>query len=695
MSKDDTSATAPPGTPASLPVQEVRHEPNSSNGAAPKNASVPKVRRRCPIIIKYSAALLLLGVVLVAWIGRRTGVETVRPQYRVVVESVAATGQVRGNVESNIGAETGGRIAQLLVREGDHVKRGQVLARLDEAVLQAQAQQAADAVSTAQEQLSQVSRPPLSSEIERMRADTRQAVEVATARLAAARQRLAELRSGPTLEERQQAEGQLSRANANLAQARTELQRQQRLFDGGKAQRGELDRAATADRVAHEANEAALTQLRQARLDVERQQELFRTSANAELERAQTALRVAQKTLERAKTELALARQDVDRQRKLFDGGATPRAQLDRAQAAFEVAAATVEQASAQAEQARIEQERQEKLFNQGAVPRAELERAQTSVRVAERSVQQTQAQLEGAHEELARQRQMFATNNRAALDNARNAYRAAQGEAVTAAARLRQVQIGTRAENIAQAEAEMAAAGSTLSGVQRSGSAQLQTLLAQPRPEDIAVARARLAEARQTLEVARRRLNEVIVVAPFSGVVTQVLTEVGGISGPNAGIVRLVRIGVPELRIDVDETNLGRLKPGQKAVVTSDAFPHARFAARVREIGAQVDAERGTVEVRLDPISPPHWLRAGLTVSVNIIVNPGSRRLTLPLTAVSTIGSHSRVLVLRDGKAKELSIKVGDPGPDGVPVLSGLTDKDLVIIGPPGIKAGQRVRTR
>jgi HlyD family secretion protein len=157
--------------------------------------------------------------------------------------------------------------------------------------------------------------------------------------------------------------------------------------------------------------------------------------------------------------------------------------------------------------------------------------------------------------------------------------------------------------------------------------------------------------------------------------------------------VLRLVRIGVPELRVDVDETNLGKLRAGQNAVVTSDAFPNTSFKARVREIGAQVDTERGTVEIRLDPVNPPPWLRAGLTVSINIIVDAGSRRLTLPLTAVSTVGNRSRVLVARDGKATEVEVKIGPPGSDGVPILSGLSAEDTVIVNPSGIVPEQSVR--
>ncbi|MFY7953772.1 MAG: efflux RND transporter periplasmic adaptor subunit, partial [Armatimonadaceae bacterium] len=165
-----------------------------------------------------------------------------------------------------------------------------------------------------------------------------------------------------------------------------------------------------------------------------------------------------------------------------------------------------------------------------------------------------------------------------------------------------------------------------------------------------------------------------------------------GGLAGMNAPLVRLVRTSTPEIRIDLDEIHLGKVKTGQEAVVASDAFPAEQFKARIRQVGAQVDTDRGTVEVRLTPVDPPDWLRPGQTLSVNIVVGSGAKMLVVPLTAVQTIGGDSAVYVVQGGKIARKPVKVGAPGADGFPIAEGLTSSDAVVVDPTGRKVGDSV---
>ena len=485
-------------------------------------------------------------------------VETILPISRNVITSIAASGRLRGDVETNIGAQTGGRVARVLVHEGDKILTGTVVAELDTDVLGAQLGQATvgvatakalltqtmtqlgtakaqvmsaqDTVRTAKASLAQASRPPLRSEVNRLKADVDQAIAVAEAKQAATRNRLSELRNGATKEERDQARAQLAQANAQFEQAEKDFKRQQALVKEGAVSKSALDAA-------------------------------------------ETALTVAQRTRENAD-------------------------------------------------------------------------------------------------------------------------------------ARLKQLTVGTRKEQIAQAEADLRAAEATLRGARVSGEAQLQTLLSQPRKEDVLVAERKVAEAEQAVAVAKTRLMDAEralgvaqsrvadakVKAPFDGTVTEVVTEPGGITGPNQPIIRLVRSQSPEIRIDLDEVNLGKINVGQLAKVSCDAFPGETFDAKVTEIGAQVDADRGTVEVRLIPTTQPAWLRPGQTLSVNIVTDSGSNRLVIPLTAVNTIGGESTVLVVDAGKVVKKVVKVGPAGKDGVPVTDGIAATDQVIVTPTGRKPGDSV---
>ena len=485
-------------------------------------------------------------------------VTVVTPTVMRVTETIAASGRLRGETESSIGATNGGRVAKILVHEGDRVRAHQLIARMDSDVLNAQIAQAQAAVRTAQEQLEessssvqtaaarlrQASRPPLNSDVERLRAEIQQNNRVAQAKLASAKQhqtamyqRFLEVKNGTRREEIQQAATQAQQAEINLKQ-------------------------------------------------------------------------------------------------------------LER------------------------EWNRQSTLYKANAVARVEAERAETNYLMGKQ-----------------------------ALENAQQ--------------RLKQLQEGNRAEQIASSEADyeaaradVVAAEADVDGVRRSGAAQMQSLLATPRPEDVAVAarqqqqavrardvaRQRLTEAQTALMLARHRAAETRIFAPFAGTITQIVTEAGAIAGPNAPLARLVRTGQPEIRVDLDESNLGRLQIGQKALVTNDAFSEARLYATVSEIGAQVDAERGTVEVHLVPIALPDWARPGQTFTVNIVLGSAKEQMVIPARAVRVNGGIASVLAVESGRIVKKIVKATPMSAQGIPILLGVTRDTQVIVEPANLLEGESV---
>jgi HlyD family secretion protein len=459
---------------------------------------------------------LLLGL---GWVrSRPPRVDVAQPPVQAVVQAVSASGTVAGVDESDVAAEVGGRLAHLRVREGDPVRRGQLLAQLETPLLQAQVKQAQAALKTAQAQLEQASRPPLASEVARVEAEVQQSNEVAEAQLEAARKKLQELNQGPTREEREQARGQAMQALAERDQRQREAVRLKQLY-------------------------------------------------------------------------------------------------LD------------------------------------GYVTLQDYERAQTQARVAE------------------------------------NLY-------LSSFNRYRQQQLGTRDEVRAQGQAQLTQAQASWQGARRSGAARLQNLRDQPRKEDVEVAQARLREAQENLKVAQERLRQAEVRAPYDGLVTRIFLKAGQLTGNGAPILHLVRDQALEIQVNVDEVNLGRLKVGQPALVSNDAYPET-FPARVREIAPQVLSERGTIKLKLDPQNPPGWLRPGQTVSVNILFEQGKKRPIVPLTSVTVAGRRSTLLILQGGRLEERRVELGAPSQDGFPVLSGLEEGDWVVQNRTNLIAGQSARAR
>ncbi len=294
--------------------------------------------------------------------------------------------------------------------------------------------------------------------------------------------------------------------------------------------------------------------------------------------------------------------------------------------------------------------DRARQLWTQGALARADLEKAQTESELARQAEEQAQA-------------------------------------------RLQEVRRGPRAEVLGAARAQVQAARASLQGAEETRTARLAEISDRPRPEDVQVARAQLDEARRALEVARERLDQGRIRAPYDGMVLRKLAEPGDSVGPSQPILAVSRWPQVEIRADVDESNLGRLALGQPALVTSEAWREARLEAKVHEIAPHVDPERGTVEIRVWLDSSPEGLRPGQTVSVNILFQEATELLVVPLPSVLALGATSRVMLVQDGKAVPRDVEVGPAGRDAWPVHRGLSESDLVILDPAGLQEGQRVR--
>ncbi len=136
----------------------------------------------------------------------------------------------------------------------------------------------------------------------------------------------------------------------------------------------------------------------------------------------------------------------------------------------------------------------------------------------------------------------------------------------------------------------------------------------------------------------------------------------------------------------DVDETDLGRISDGQKALVTVDAYPEMPFACRVMMITHEAVKVNNVVcyYVKLSPENAPAELRAGMTANVNFIVKDDRGVLLLPAWAVKGAENTSlSLLVQNDPKkpAQKTRVSLGDADGSNVEVLSGLSEGDTVLV--------------
>ncbi len=110
--------------------------------------------------------------------------------------------------------------------------------------------------------------------------------------------------------------------------------------------------------------------------------------------------------------------------------------------------------------------------------------------------------------------------------------------------------------------------------------------------------------------------------------------------------------------------------------------------------IAAGIDAARGTVEVKLRIAKPEPFLKPDMTVSAELLAGQKKGALALPAGSVRDAGGTAPwVLVVREGRAARVPVKLGLRGEGVVEIASGLAEGDLVIPPRAPVQAGDRLR--
>jgi HlyD family secretion protein len=197
--------------------------------------------------------------------------------------------------------------------------------------------------------------------------------------------------------------------------------------------------------------------------------------------------------------------------------------------------------------------------------------------------------------------------------------------------------------------------------------------------------------EARAARELAASKLAQTTIRASLPGTVLVRAVEPGDIVSPGKRLLTVNSNSETRLTAQIDEKNLPYLKAGQVALASSEAFSEKNFKAVLYYISPGVDTTRGSVEARFRVPQPPDYLRADMTVSIDIGVGRKARALTVPSEAVRESGGTQTVQVVRDGAARSVKVELGIRTGSRAEILSGVAEGDAVVLTR-GIDDGARV---
>jgi RND family efflux transporter MFP subunit len=231
-----------------------------------------------------------------------------------------------------------------------------------------------------------------------------------------------------------------------------------------------------------------------------------------------------------------------------------------------------------------------------------------------------------------------------------------------------------------------------------------------------IALAKVQVAAGETRIGVAQQAVDNCTIRAPFPGIVVSKDAQVGEMVSPNSagggftrtGIATIVDMNSNEIEVDVNESYIARVQPGQPVMATLDAYPDWQIPSKVRTVIPTADRQKATVKVRisflkLDPRILPDmgvkvaFLEENKPAAKGKEKDKGPQAVALiPKSAVRSDSSASFVYLLRDGKVERRAVSLGIDRGTEVAVLAGVTPGDSVVVkGPENLRDGEKVEIR
>lgn len=209
----------------------------------------------------------------------------------------------------------------------------------------------------------------------------------------------------------------------------------------------------------------------------------------------------------------------------------------------------------------------------------------------------------------------------------------------------------------------------------------QYEVALSQARQNYAAVmtARANVTNAESQLGLARRSLSYAIVFSPIDGYVAERNADLGEYVSPTSKVATIVRINPLRIRIDIPEQAIPEVKVGQSVSVTTSAWPDKNFSGRIARISPNVTTSSRTLSVEAEIDNSSGALKPGQFASVRILQSRSEPAVLVPSRAVQTEAGVSRVYVIKDGRAEQRLIQLGQTESDLVEIKSGISEGEQV----------------
>ena len=225
-----------------------------------------------------------------------------------------------------------------------------------------------------------------------------------------------------------------------------------------------------------------------------------------------------------------------------------------------------------------------------------------------------------------------------------------------------------------------------------------------------IALAQSQAISSEARIQEAQQAVDNCTIRAPYTGIVVSKDAQVGEMVSPvsagggftRTGIATIVDMNSNEIEVDVNESYIARVQPGQPVTAVLDAYPDWEIPSRVRTIIPSADRQKATVKVRVSFLKLDPRILPDMGIKVTFLgaeqkKEPGAApSILIPKSAVRDENGKKIVFLMKDDKAERRAVTLGADRGSDTEVIAGVTAGDTLIVrGPGNLRDGQSVEIK
>jgi len=209
-------------------------------------------------------------------------------------------------------------------------------------------------------------------------------------------------------------------------------------------------------------------------------------------------------------------------------------------------------------------------------------------------------------------------------------------------------------------------------------------------------VIRAQILSTRENLAMARQKLRDTRILAPFSGLIVERFINAGEYVStmPPAPLFLLMNIDAVKTEMGLPEADLSRVALGDPVDITVDAYTHHTFKGTVSNINPTVDPLSRSFTLKVQIPNKEQRLKPGMFARATIYPEIHEHAMVVPFKAVVTSGDRAHVYVLEGDRLKLRKVTIGISDEELIELIEGLAEGEVVAVdGHHGMPDDSKVR--